>query len=267
MVIDFHTHVFSDKIAEKTIAALSKMADIPAHTDGTVTGLIAALQRGGADFAVTLPVLTRPEQFEGVNRFAKELNEKGLPILSFGGIHPACEDIEGKMRSLKEMGFRGVKIHPDYQMTYFDDPAYLKILSAARELDLIVVTHAGVDDGYRDQPVRCTPDRVRDALSQVSGVKLVLAHMGGNRLADEVEEKLLGLDLYLDTAYSMHGMEKEQFLRFVRKHGADKILFATDSPWRDIGEELAILRGMGLTAAEEEKILYRNAVKLLGIKE
>ncbi len=267
MIVDFHTHVFSDKIAERTVAALAAMANIPPHTNGTVAGLTAALKRGGVDLAVALPVLTKPSQFEGVNRFAAALNEAGGSILSFGGIHPACEDLRGKMRLLKEMGFKGVKIHPDYQETFFDEDPYIEILCAAKELDLIVVTHAGVDDGYRDQPVRCTPDRVRNALKRVGGVKLVLAHMGGNRMADEVLSKLAGLDLYFDTSYSMHEMERSLFCEFVRRHGADRILFATDSPWRDIGEEVAILRSMGLSSEEEEKIFYRNAEALLGIKE
>ncbi len=267
MIIDFHTHVFSDKIAKNTITALSAMANIPPYTDGTVAGLTAALLRGGVDLAVAHPVLTKPSQFEGVNRFAAALNAEGGSILSFGGIHPACEDLRGKMRILKELGFKGVKIHPDYQETFFDDDAYIEILRAAKELDLIVVTHAGVDDGYVGRPVRCTPDRVRNALQRVDGVKLVLAHMGGNRLGEEVLSKLAGLDVYFDTAYSMHEMEKPLFLEIVRRHGADRILFATDSPWRDIGEEVGILGSMGLSPEEEEKIFYRNAEGLLGIKE
>ena len=37
MIIDFHTHVFPDKIAEKTIAYLSKKGGIPAFSDGSVS--------------------------------------------------------------------------------------------------------------------------------------------------------------------------------------------------------------------------------------
>ena len=270
-LIDFHTHVFSDKIAQKTVSMLAEMAQTEPHTDGTVNGLIEQMQAAGADLAVALPVLTKPTQFDGVNRFAKELNERMAEqsprILSFGGIHPACEDIKGKMRQLKDMGFLGVKIHPDYQGTFIDDEGYVEILSCARELDLIVVTHAGVDDGYLDQPVRCTPDRVRNLLARVPYGRLVLAHFGGNKQPEEVLEKLAGTDVYFDTSYCVHGMDPSLFKAVLLKHGADRILFATDCPWRDISEVARIIRSFGLAKETEEMIFYRNAEALLGIEE
>ena len=39
MIIDFHTHVYPDKIAEKTIKALGEVADVKPNTDGTINGL------------------------------------------------------------------------------------------------------------------------------------------------------------------------------------------------------------------------------------
>ncbi len=39
MIIDFHTHIFPDKIAGATIEKLSKASDSPAYTDGTKDGL------------------------------------------------------------------------------------------------------------------------------------------------------------------------------------------------------------------------------------
>ncbi len=265
MIIDFHTHVFSDKIAERTLEHLSSLAHIPYHTNGTVDGLVASMADAKVDLSITLPVLTKPQQFESVNNFAKRINDNYTSVLSFGGMHPLCEDLQGKMYTLKEMGFKGVKIHPDYQETFFDDENYVKILQLARELDMIVVTHAGVDDGYTDQPIRCTPDRVLNALSQAKGVKLVLAHMGGNRLSDEVIGKLCGLDIYFDTSYSMHEMDKATFNNIVQKHGSHKMLFATDSPWRSLKEELEIFHGMGLSPKDENNILFENALKLLNI--
>ena len=37
MVIDFHTHMFPDKIADKTITFLAEVCQIPPQTDGTYT--------------------------------------------------------------------------------------------------------------------------------------------------------------------------------------------------------------------------------------
>ncbi len=269
MIIDFHTHIFPDKIAEKTIAHLSAKAHIPPFSNGAASGLEDSMRAAGIDLSVALPVLTSPAQFESVNRFASEVNaryERGEGhILSFAGIHPDCEDIEGKMQLIRESGFRGVKIHPDYQGTYIDDDRYVKILTCARAHDLIVVTHAGVDEGFPDLPVRCTPERVLRLLDRVPYGKLVLAHMGGNQMHEEVLRDLAGREVYFDTAYVLRFIGKEMFQRTLAEHGEDRILFASDSPWSGQAQDVNILRSFSLDEKTEEKIFGGNARVLLGI--
>ena len=269
MIIDFHAHTFPDKIAQKTIDYLAAKANIPPFFDGSVAGLTKRLSDAEVDLAVNLPVLTNPAQFESINRFALTINEKfandGGRILSFAGIHPLCEDICGKMKWIKEQGFLGVKIHPDYQETYFDDENYIKILKCAKELDLIVTTHAGIDGGYPDAPVRCTPERAKRVIDKVGHSKLVLAHLGANEMADEVYNHLAGEDVYFDTAYILRFIGRERFVKILEKHGDDRILFASDSPWSDIKGDVEILKSFGLGKDTEERIFSGNARKLLGI--
>ena len=266
--IDFHTHIFPDKIANKTIELLSEKGGIPAYRDGTLHILQEELQRAGVSIGVALPVLTRPESFDSILRFAAQVNEgyfKGeRNVYSFAGIHPDCEDIEEKMSRIKQGGFKGIKLHPDYQQTFIDDERYIRILNAAIDEDLIVVTHAGFDVGY-PECTHCTPKRTLNALERVKGdVKLVLAHYGGCRMMEEAYELLAGRNVYLDTAYILPEVSQDFFVKMLEKHGADKILFATDSPWQSISACLDILRGFGLPQAVEEKILYKNAAALLG---
>ena len=56
-------------------------------------------------------------------------------------------------------------------------------------------------------------------------------------------------------------------MRIVRAHGADKVLFASDSPWSDAGKEIANIEAMPLSAEEKEAVFAGNAKKLLGIAE
>ena len=267
-IIDFHTHIFPDKIAQKTIDFLVEKGGIPAYANGTLSGLQTELDEGQVCVGVALPVLTRPESFDSILRFTKEINEGYFSgehhVLSFAGIHPSCEDIEGKMALIKASGFKGVKIHPDYQQTFIDDSRYLRILNAAIDEDLIVVAHAGFDVGYPEL-THCTPLRTVKALDSVKGeVKLVLAHMGGCRMHEDVYELLAGRNVYFDTSYVLDEMDRELFLKIVEKHGADKILFASDCPWKQPKALADALRSMGLSKADEEKIFYQNAEKLLG---
>jgi predicted TIM-barrel fold metal-dependent hydrolase len=266
-IIDFHTHVFPDKIAPRTIAFLSEKGGIPPFSDGTCKGLLEKMEEGDTHLSVNLPVLTHPDQFDSVNRFAKEMNrlyrEQPRGLLSFAGIHPLCENVEEKMRWIRSEGFLGVKIHPDYQETFINDEGYLQILNCAKEYDLTVVTHAGIDIGYRDQPVRCPPQLAKKVIRAVGHPKLVLAHYGASEQWDEVYEHLCGEDVYFDTAFCLRFIDREQFCRILEKHGADKILFATDSPWGSIKEDVEILRSFNLGNEITDKIFYKNALKLL----
>ena len=87
--------------------------------------------------------------------------------------------------------------------------------------------------------------------------------MGGTFLWDEVEEYLVGEQIYLDTGAVLDLMSQEQFLRIVKNHGADKILFASDAPWGNQGKYVRILQRMPLDEEEKEKIFSKNARKLL----
>lgn len=269
MIIDFHTHVFPDKIAKSTIEALVSKSNNTPYTDGTVQGMLDAMARSNADICVTLPVLTKPTQFESVSKFAMLINEQfknaRKKLISFAGIHPACEDIDGKMQYLKSNGIKGVKIHPDYQSTFIDDKGYIEILKCAKKYDMIVVTHSGLDDGYKDKPVRCTPERVLKVIKEVNHDKFVLAHYGGHKLWKEVYEKLAGRNVYFDTAFTLHEISKDDFNLILNKHGEDRILFATDCPWRDIKDDLEIINSFGLSKETLDKILYKNAINLLGL--
>ena len=269
MIIDFHTHVFPEKIAGATIATLAKNGNTPPHSGGTVSGLISALESAGADIAVNQPVLTKPTQFDSITRFASELNAKkygGTKIISFAGAHPDMEDVDGKLKHLCDLGFLGIKIHPDYQNTFIDDDRYAEIFRCAKKYGLTVLTHAGLDGAYVGQPIKCTPRRVLNLLDKIGGYdKIVLAHIGANELYGEVYSELCGRDVYFDTAYSLHSVGEDMFKRILYKHGEDKILFGSDSPWRNIKEETELITGYNLGHFTEEKIFSQNARKILGL--
>lgn len=276
MIIDFHSHTFPDKVAAAAIPMMEKeIADnndfdftVRATLNGTASALEESVSRNGIDLSVVLPVATNPKQPASINLYAAKNNERTDEngVFSFGAIHPDNENYKEILREVKSMGLKGIKLHPDYQDVMFDDIRYLRIMEYAAELELIIVTHAGVDIG-KPHVVHCTPDmacRVDDAL-QYS--KLVLAHFGGWKLWDEVEEKIAGRNLYLDTAVCFEELiphvEPEQFKRIMNRHGYDKILFGTDSPWSDLGRGIRTVRNMQLRPEEEAAILGENAAELL----
>ena len=96
--------------------------------------------------------------------------------------------------------------------------------------------------------------------------KLVLAHYGANEMLEESLATLAGLDVYFDTAYILRFITPELFRAILEKHGEDRVLFASDSPWSSIEKDLSILRSFGLPQETENKILCENAARLLNLR-
>ncbi len=266
MVIDFHTHIFPDAIAEKTISFLQGKSGITPATNGTLNGLLQSMERSGVDMSVILPVVTKPSQFESINAFAKSVNERYAgKLLSFGGIHPDSADYKKELRGIKKMGLPGIKLHPDYQGVMIDDVRYMRIIEYAAELDLIVSTHAGLDNGFPDL-IHCPPDRMRKVLDTIKPEKFVVAHYGGWKQWELVYEYLADANVYFDTAVTFGYIEQDMFLKIWEKHDKGKVLFATDSPWSDAAMAIAKVQALPLSEQEKEAILSNNAKKLLSIK-
>ncbi len=272
MIIDIHAHTYPEEIAEKTVKKLGEIAGINPHTDGTNKGLSEKAKEAGIDYTVILPVATDPRQVAKINETAYKTNlssgRKGL--LSFGAIHPDSPDHKRVLRGIASLGIKGIKLHPDYQGTFFNDDKYKRIVDAATELGLYVMIHAGVDIGMPD-PVHATPDMIKEVLRDTGSDKLILAHMGGWKLWDEVMEKLSGENVRLDTSFSTTAAEvdgmltEDRFVEMVHAFGADRILFGTDSPWASQRKSLKWIEHTSLKKEEKELILGKNAEKLLGL--
>lgn len=281
MRIDIHTHIFPKAMAARTIAKLEKSAGTASYTDGTADGLRASMERAGIGRSVILPVATRPGQAETINRVAIETNDhhQVTGLISFGGIHPDNTDYRQILRSLASNGIRGIKLHPVYQQTAFDDIRYMRIIDCACENGLIVIAHAGYDISF-PQGAQATPEHILPVLDAVKPDRLVLAHMGGWRCWDQVEQSLAGAPVWLDTSFTAapirpaketsrapeesYTLPAEQFCRLARKHGCKRILFGSDSPWSDQKEAVKLLEKSGLTPEECSAILEKNAERLLG---
>lgn len=270
MIIDFHTHIFPEKIAARALAKLAAVVNLTPSIHGCAEDLRASMEKAGIDISVILPVVTDVKQFDSILHFAAYINETYASahkqrLISLAGIHPDDPDYKTHLALIKREGFAGIKLHPNYQNVEFCDIRMKRLLYAASEAGLSILTHAGFDP-YTPEHEFCTPDMVLDVLKDVAPQNLILAHLGCNENYEEAEEKLCGQNVYLDTAYSITRVSEAQFIRMVRKHGADKILFATDCPWAEQKTCVEVLKKCALTDWEKELIFSANAARLLGIQ-
>ncbi len=264
MIIDFHTHCFPDAIAAKAMEILKNRSGIfHPYQNGTVSDLTKLQRRAGVDYSLIQNIATNPHQQKKVNDFAISL--LGNPcVIPFGSVHPDSEDAVEELYRLKEAGIKGIKLHPDYQEFYCDEERMIPLYEKIAELGFITLFHCGIDMGY-PSPVHCDAERLSSILPAFGGAPVVAAHLGGLCDKENTLKYLAGKDIYLDTAYTYAAQPPASVKEIISAHGAGRILLASDSPWNDPADCIALVKLLGFSEEDEKKILGENARRLLGL--
>ncbi|MCR5695220.1 MAG: amidohydrolase family protein [Clostridia bacterium] len=263
MIIDFHTHCYPDKIAQRAVNGLSSGAGIHAYTDGSFGGLSKLMNEQGVGLFVVNNIATDGKRMHNVNDFAVSID--GGNAVSFGSVAPFAEDALSELERLKENGIVGVKFHPYFQDFYVDDPRLAPVYEKIRELGFIVVFHAGSDISFEDTE-RAEPKRLREAaeaLGASAGHDVILAHWGASMQTANVMEELCGYPVYFDTAFGLGYINAEEAKEIVKGHGSSRILFGSDCPWSTPERELGFLNSLGLPEEDLCNITFGTAAKLL----
>jgi len=265
LIIDVHTHIWPDAVAPAAIATLLAEGMLVPFYDGTAESLIGAMDEWGIDSAVAQPVATKPGQVVSINDWAARLSAGPYAgrILPFGAMHPDFENPAEEIARMARLGLRGFKLHPEHQSFAPDEPRLAPIYEAAIAHDMTVFFHAGADEVH--PTIHGTPDTFVTILDRFPEMRVVLAHMGGYKLWPEVAEKLVGKNVYFDTAYTLGHLADDDFCAIIRAHGADKILFGSDGPWTDAGAEIEWIRRLPLAEGVADSILGGNAARILGL--
>ncbi len=260
-IIDFHTHIFADEIAARGKAALEQSAlgvYSPVH-DMTLAGMLSYMDKCGVDKSVVLPVPTKPTQTRKINEWAASIESD--KIVPFGGIYPT-ENYKDDIDFICSLGLKGIKLHAEYQNFCVDEKRMLALYDYAFSKGLIIVQHCGFDPAF-SAPYRSSSKMFASVIKQLQGGIMVVAHFGGRNEWQDCYDYLAGTDVYIDTSLGGHIYGQDWFEKIVKKHGADKILFATDSPWSDAKKEIDFVNSTSLSIDEKKLILGGNAERIL----
>jgi predicted TIM-barrel fold metal-dependent hydrolase len=259
-VIDFHTHAFPEKVAGRAVKALTETYQVSPVAEATVNSLVRVMDEAGVGLAVVVPVATRPDQVRSINEWAARLQSER--IVCFGALHPDVSDLAGEVEKIVALGLRGVKLQPNFQEFSPDDPALFPAYEAAAGR-LIALFHSGQEIKPFDR-VYARPAALARVHQRFPDLRMVVAHMGGYQMWDEVRSHLVGRDVYFDSSYcGEDGLSDDDFVQLARAHGVERVLFGTDFPWSHPRKDLERLRSTDLTPAELEAIEWRNAAALL----
>jgi predicted TIM-barrel fold metal-dependent hydrolase len=259
-IIDVHTHVWPDTVAEKALAHLKHAAnDFTAYYDGTIAGLIADMERSGVSASVIQPVATKASQVQSINTWVASIPDPR--IVPFGAMHPDFEHAAAEIARMASLGLKGLKLHPEHQSFAPDEPRLAEIYEACLAHDMTILFHAGADEVHTT--VHGTPESFATVLDGFPGLRIVLAHLGGYRVWNHVAEILVGRDVYLDTAYTLGHLPDADFVEIVHAHGPERVMFGSDGPWTDAKAEIEWLQRLPLADGVIDAILGENAERLL----
>jgi predicted TIM-barrel fold metal-dependent hydrolase len=267
-VFDVHTHYFPEQLAQKALACLVENSGVDGSVplqpcyNGTRSGLIRLMQQSGITRSMNLPVATKACQVDSINQAM--VNEYQSPIYNFGAIHPDTPDKRSVLTFLQAHGILGVKLHPEYQDFELEDCRVVEIYEICQELGLIILFHSGKDGSYLP-PYHSSPKRLLAIKNAYPQLKFIGGHFGGLRMWDEVEEYLIGQEIYLDTSIFLETCPRDQVIRMLENHPSDYILFGSDAPWGNPMRSLQILLGLPISPALKKKICWQNSMQLLGL--
>ena len=257
--IDIHTHVYPDAIALKAAESIRNYYQLGDEMDGRVSTLLERGTKAGVSRYVILPVAVKPEQVDSINRFILEQTRKQECFVGFGAVHAAMENIGDTVEKCREMGFKGIKIHPDCQHFDIDDPRLFPLYEAAQGV-MPMMIHMG-DQNYDHSH----PRRLRAVLDQFPRLDVCAAHFGGHTMYEVAREYLTDTNCIMDVSSTLMFLRKEDAVRYVNHYGAERLAFGTDYPVWDPVQEVERLMALDLTMEQKEQIAWKTATRFLNV--
>jgi uncharacterized protein len=277
MIIDFHTHLFSDEIKNNRDYYLGKEPLLGELYENPKAKLASA-EEIIADMALQNVDISVVQNFQWQD--AGLCHETNAYIGQVTAQHPGkligfgmcCWD--NAQRAVKEIeycakiGLKGIgEVRPS--TTALAELSKIKpIIESIQENNLILLTHASEPVGHQySGKGDITPEVLYPFIAAFPGLNLVCAHWGGGlpfyNLMPEVKTALA--NVYFDSAASPYLYSPEIYSQMGSVLNAERCLFGSDYPLLKPQRVLRDLQSQNLAETIKNKFLAGNALNLLGI--
>ena len=257
-LIDIHTHVYPDPIAQK---ATNSIQDFYELEGGGMNGTVDMLRKRGAQAGITryviLPVAVQPNRTRHINDFILQQAAIHDDFIGFGTVHADMEHIADEAQYIMDSGLHGIKMHPDTQRFCIDDEKLFPMYEAI-EGRIPVILHMG-DVRYEYSQ----PRRLRRIMELFPKLEVIAAHFGGYGMYEEAYRQLKDKDCIFDISSSMMFMPEGVAEEYINRYGAERMAYGTDYPLWDPVQEVQRFRQLKLTDDQFEQIAYKTAKRFL----
>ncbi len=279
MIVDFHTHIFPQRVKDNREPYLTKdpvFSEVYSKGNSriaTVDDLLISMDKVGVDMSVALNFgwLSHDLCVETNDYIIDAVCLHRDRIIGFCSIQPLAGD-----KALKELerchhnGVKGIgEIRLEEQGFDFADSAVVRpFLDLAEALGMILLIHASEPVGHKYPGKSITNlTRLYHFIEANPNLKVELAHWGGGMpfysLMPEVSKVLR--NTFFDTAATQL-LYNDDIFRYVGEIiGPSKILFASDFPLIAQARSVDLVKSLPIPEEDQRLILGGNAERLLGL--
>jgi len=236
MVVDFHNHV-----------------GIRVGKQQTAEELVNSMDRAGVDKAVIFPFVENPDN-DYIAQTVKKFPDR---VIGFACINPWLPGaLDELRRSVKELGLKGLKLHPLLHGYAIDNHQLVDpVFKACQEMDIPIIAHGG-------ESLFTMPHAFEEMARTFPKVKLIMAHAGFMYSTDQAiraakRNENLYLDMTATTAWDVtHAVEEV---------GPERILMGSDTPFMHYEVEMKKIEMAIPDPGIRKMIMGENALNLLGM--
>ncbi|MBT4823943.1 amidohydrolase family protein [Candidatus Woesearchaeota archaeon] len=237
-VLDFHTHVGEGRMTSFSVSQLGKAMSESGVTDAIIFPFGV---EGPISETKSLKLVKEVEYFPNLFQFLR-FDPKTMTPERLSELLPL---------------FYGVKLHSKSENFDPINPTFFPLYDVIANSGKPLLFHTMVCNYQNTHP-----DRIVAITDEIPDLVLVLAHFCDcfPGLLDKIKTND---NIYLET--SLGRSSPYSICSAVDKIGEDRILFGSDAPYGDQLIERLNVERTKLSYKQKEKILYRNAARLLGL--
>jgi predicted TIM-barrel fold metal-dependent hydrolase len=273
--IDVHVHVPEPPddpaaLERQRMSAYFKSGKMPQSPD-EMYETYKALDLMAVIFAIDAETRSG-DRYVGNDYVAGVVNRYPDQFVGFASVDPwkgamAVRELE---RAVRELGLRGLKLHPTIQAFFPNDPRFYPLWEKCSELEIPVVFHtgqtgvgAGSPGGGGFKLKYSQPLLVDDVAADFPHLTIILAHPSVPWQEEQLSIALHKQNVYIDLSGWSPKYFRPVLTQYVTTILQDKVLFGSDYPAIQPDRWLRDLEMIEMKEEVRQKILLDNARRLL----